>query len=107
MQAAQQANQQAAHDAQQAANNTQIATRNFCPPTGRPKFSVKAGSYPSSFTVKIRDKTRGATIYYTTDGWTPTTESTRCTAPITIHSTTTLNAIAIAPGAVRSRLASV
>lgn len=106
MQAAQQANEQAAHDAQQAANNTQIATRNFCPPTSRPTFSVKAGRYPSSVTVKIRDNTRGATIYYTTDGWTPTTESTRYTGPIAIDSTTTLNAIAIAPGAVRSRVAS-
>ena len=106
MQAAQQANEQAARDAQQAANNTQIATRNFCPPTSRPTFSVKAGRYPSSVTVKIRDNTRGATIYYTTDGWTPTTESTRYTGPIAIDSTTTLNAIAIAPGAVRSRVAS-
>jgi hypothetical protein len=103
VQAAQQANEQAVRDAQNAANNTNW---NSCRWTSRPKFSVKPGSYPSSITVKIRDNTRGAAIYYTTDGWTPTTESTRYTGPITVDSTTTLNAVAIAPGAMRSRLAS-
>lgn len=105
MQAAQQANQQAAQASQQAAQSTQAALRYACPATARPKFSVKAGSYSSSVTVKIRDNTRGAVIYYTTDGWTPTADSTRYTGPVTIDSTTTLQAIAIAPGELRSRVA--
>jgi hypothetical protein len=36
-------------------------------------------------------------IYYTTDGWTPTALSNRYTGPITIDSTTTLQAIALVP----------
>ena len=104
--AARQANEQATRDAQQAATNTQIANmQHYFPLTDRPKFSVKPGSYSSVLTVKIRDNTRGAIIYYTTDGWTPTAESTRYTGPITIDSTSTLQAIAIAPGERRSPVA--
>jgi hypothetical protein len=105
MQATQQANQQAAQASQQAAQGAQASMRYACPATDRPKFSAKAGSYSSPVTVKIRDNTRGAVIYYTTDGWTPTADSTRYTGPVTIDSTTTLQAIAIAPGERRSRVA--
>jgi hypothetical protein len=68
---------------------------------------VKGGTYSSPVTVKLRDSARGAVIYYTTDGWTPTTSSTRYTGPITISSTTTLQAMAILPQLPlsRSRLA--
>src|ERR1019366_6431068 len=60
-----------------------------------PKFSVKPGAYSAAVTLKIKDSTREAVIYYTTDGWTPTVASTRYMGPITIDSTTTLQAIAI------------
>jgi len=105
MQATQQANDAAMRASQQAAQNTQTM---MClhPVTARPKFSVKPGAYSSALRVKIRDASRTAVIYYTTDGWTPTAESTRYTGPITIDSTTTLQAIAIAPLAARSRVAS-
>src|SRR5580704_3629613 len=53
----------------------------------------------------MKDSTRGAVIYYTTDGWTPTAASTRYIGPITIDSTTTLQAIAISPYGGRSRVA--
>ena len=53
-------------------------------------------------TVKITDSTAGATIYYTTDGWTPTVESQRYTGPTKISTTTTLRAIAISPRTGRS-----
>ena len=59
---------------------------------------------PRAVTVKIKDSTRGAVIYYTTDGWTPTAASTRYMGPITIDSTTTLQAIAISPYGGRSRV---
>jgi hypothetical protein len=38
--------------------------------TESPKFSVKPGKYNEPRTVEITDSTAGATIYYTTDGWT-------------------------------------
>jgi len=102
MQAAQQANQAAMQNAQLAAQDAPGCYRCFA---AKPKFSVKPGAYAATVTVKMKDSTRGAAIYYTTDGWTPTAESTRYTGPITIDSTTTLQAIAISPYGGRSRVA--
>jgi len=112
-QAAQQANEQAMRDAQlasQTAQNAQqgaVLSATQCHRCGAatPKFSVKPGKYPSVVTLRIKDSTRGAVIYYTTDGWTPTAASIRYTGPITIDSTTTLQAIAISPYGGRSRVA--
>jgi hypothetical protein len=104
MRQAQQANEDATRASQQASQNAQLA--HICPPAAKPKFSVKAGTFTKPVTVKIRDNTRGAVVYYTTDGWTPTTNSERYTGPITITSTTTLQAIAVAPAMPRSRIAS-
>jgi hypothetical protein len=64
--------------------------------TQAPQFSVPAGTYSATQTVTISDKTPGATIYYTTNGTTPTTSSNQYTGPITVAATQTLNAIAIA-----------
>jgi hypothetical protein len=102
MQAAQQANQAMMQNVQQAAQNTPQCYRCFA---AKPKFSVKPGTYASAVTVKIKDSTRGAVIYYTTDAWTPTALSTRYTGPVTIDSTTSLQAIAISPYGGRSRVA--
>ena len=71
-----------------------------------PVFSVKAGTYSSSQTVSITDATAGATIYYTTNGLTPSASSTRYTGAITISATETLEAIAIASGYSNSAVAS-
>jgi hypothetical protein len=103
MQATQRANDAAMRASQQAAQNAQTICLHTV--TARPKLSVKPGAYTSALQVKIRDASRGAVIYYTTDGWTPTVASARYTGPITIESTTTLRAIAIAPHAARSRVA--
>jgi Tfp pilus assembly protein PilV len=102
MQAAQ---QQAAQEAQNAAQN--IPTNTSAPYWAvKPKFSAKPGTYTRPTTVKITDSTRGAIIYYTTDGWTPTVTSNRYMGPITVNSTTTLQAIAIVPYRGRSLVAS-
>jgi Chitobiase/beta-hexosaminidase C-terminal domain len=99
MQAAQQANQQMMQNAQQSATEFPQCYRCFA---AKPKFSVKPGAYSAPVTLKMKDSTRGAVIYYTTDGWTPTGSSTRYMGPITIDSTTTLQAVGISPNGGRS-----
>ena len=71
-----------------------------------PTFSPAAGTYSSAQSVTISDATSGAAIYYTTNGTTPTTSSTRYTGPITVSSTETLEAIAVATGDTNSAVAS-
>ena len=68
------------------------------PSVSTPTFSPAAGTYTSAQSVSISDATSGATIYYTTNGTTPTTSSTEYTGPITVSSTETLQAIAVATG---------
>ncbi len=67
-----------------------------------PAFSPAGGAYGPSVSVTLSSTTSGATIYYTTDGSAPTTASTEYSAPISITSTTTLNAIATATGFLQS-----
>src|SRR5271156_3351385 len=74
-------------------------------PAATPTFSVPAGTYTSAQTVAISDATAGATIYYTTNGTTPTTSSTRFSGAITVSSTETLEAIAAASGYSNSAVA--
>jgi N-acetylneuraminic acid mutarotase len=63
-----------------------------------PTFTPAAGTYTSVQSVTISDATVGATIYYTTDGTTPTTNSTVYSSPISVSSSKTLEAIAVASG---------
>lgn len=63
-----------------------------------PAFSVPGGIYNESQTVEISCSTPGASIYYTTNGDTPTASSTLYTTPVVIDKTTTLKAIAIKEG---------
>jgi uncharacterized repeat protein (TIGR03803 family) len=71
-----------------------------------PSFSPASGTYNSAQTVTITDTTTGATIYFTTDGTTPTTDSEVYNGPITVSSTETINAIAAASGYSNSAVAS-
>jgi glucosylceramidase len=74
-----------------------------------PAFFPVPGSYSQTSagqTVTLTDATSAGTIYYTTDGSTPTTSSTIYTNPITITATTTIKAIAAASGFSTSAVAS-
>jgi len=70
-----------------------------------PSFSPAGGTYISSVTVTISDTTPGATIYYTTDGSTPTTNSTPYSGPIPVTQTRVVKAIASASGMFQSDVA--
>ena len=61
-------------------------------------FLPAAGTFTTAQSVTLSDATSGATIYYTTNGSTPTPSSTAYTGPITVSSTETLQAIAAAAG---------
>ena len=71
-----------------------------------PVFTPGAGTYTSAQSVTLTDATAGATIFYTTDGRPPTTNSTRFTTAINVSRTTTIKAIAVAPGVENSSVAS-
>src|ERR1017187_10759011 len=73
-QAAQQANDQMMQAVQTAALSAQMAqqqaiqnTTTCCCGAGTPKFSVKPGAYSAAATLRIRDSTPRAGIYYITD----------------------------------------
>ncbi len=74
-------------------------------PAATPTFSPAAGTYTSAQTVTISDTTPGATIYYTLDGSTPSTSSTKYTGTIPVGSTETIKAIAAATGFSNSAVA--
>ena len=75
-------------------------------PAATPTFSPAAGSYTTAQSVTIADTTSGATIYYTTDGSTPTTSSAVYSGSIAVNSTMTIQAMAIATGTSISPVAS-
>ena len=64
--------------------------------TASPTLSPGPGTYPINQKVTISDATPGATIYYTVDGSTPKSTSTKYTGPITIATPRTISVIAIA-----------
>lgn len=126
-QAAQLATQQAQAAAQQAQTDTMESARQAAEANRRamdeanraqsasvypllytipPKFSLKPGHYPGPVTVRITSSLRDATIYYTIDGWKPSTASLRYRGPIVINQTTTLSAIAVVPESTRTLQAS-
>ncbi len=62
-----------------------------------PDITPNGGSFVDYVDVNITDTTPGSTIYFTTDGSTPTTSSNLYTTPFTLYSNTTVKAFATAP----------
>jgi glucosylceramidase len=90
--------------------NSNVATATYTinlPAAATPTFSPAPGVYNSAQSVSLLDSTAGASIYYTTDGSTPTAKSTLFTpgTPIAVNSTTTINAVAVAAGFSNSAVA--
>ncbi len=71
-----------------------------------PTFTPAEGTYTSAQNVTINCETSGATIYYTTNGSTPTTSSSVYSSAIPVGSTTTIKAIAVKSGLNNSEVAS-
>lgn len=72
-----------------------------------PVASLEAGSYTGAKSVTLKTGTVDADIYYTTDGSTPTVNSTKYTKAISITKTSTLKAIAVKKGVLASAVMSV
>ncbi len=72
--------------------------------TAPPTIAPNGGAISIPITVTLSDATSGASIYYTTDGTIPTTNSLKYGGPLTISNSVVLNARAFAigqlPGAV-------
>jgi N-acetylneuraminic acid mutarotase len=68
------------------------------PTAAEPVFAPGAGSFSGDFDVTITDSTVGATIYYTTDGSTPTKASNVYSVPVAVAVSETIKAIAVAAG---------
>lgn len=72
-----------------------------------PTFSPAAGTFITTQNVSILCETEGATIYYTTNGETPTTESSVYSAPFSVSTTTTIKALAVKENYIDSEIATV
>jgi hypothetical protein len=81
-------------------NNSTVASVAYTinlPATATPAFSVTAGTYTTVQMVSISDATTGATIYYTTDGSTPTKSSLVYSSAILVPASGTIKALAVDP----------
>jgi hypothetical protein len=75
-----------------------VATAAFGIAAAKPTFNVASGTYATPQMLTIMDATTGATIYFTSDGSVPNKSSAIYTSPLTVSSTETIKALAVAPG---------
>ena len=94
-------------------SNSEIASASYtiAEPCETPTFSEAAGEVDKGTTVTISSETSGSTIYYTTNGDTPTTSSSHGTAgaasaTVTVNAAMTIKAIAVKDGNANSEVAS-
>jgi hypothetical protein len=76
-----------------------VASATYTLQAATPTFSPAGGNYLLPMFVSISSATPGVTLYYTTDGSTPTTSSTQYTGSILVGvGNTTIKAIAVRAG---------
>lgn len=71
-----------------------------------PVFTPTPGTIASNQSISLSCATSGALLYYTTDGSTPTSSSTRYTVPFTLTANTTIKALAVKSGMDNSHVTS-
>jgi hypothetical protein len=75
-----------------------VSSATFTLQAATPTFDPPGRSYLLPQRVSISDASPGTTIYYTINGSTPTSSSPKYTGPILVLRTTTIKAMAVAPG---------
>src|SRR6185436_13289547 len=78
--------------------DSDVAAAAYTLQAATPTFNPPAGSYLLRLTVSINDASPGVTIYYTTNGSTPTPSSTQYTGPFVLLLSGTVKAIAVRNG---------
>jgi hypothetical protein len=86
--------------------NSSVASAAYTITVPTPTFNPPAGNYIGTQSVTISDAISGATIYYTTNGTTPTTSSTKYTTAISVSKSETIEAIAAYSGDTNSPVVS-
>ena len=79
-------------------DNSDILTVKYHVSAKKPYANKKGGTYSSAFKVTLKTETKGASIYYTTDGKTPTKKSKVYKGKLTLKKSTTLKYIAVKEG---------
>ncbi len=82
-----------------------VGIHNPDPGVPRPTYSPTPGTYTKPVAVTLSDTMQGTTIYYTTDGTIPTSNSAIYSAPITVTSSTSFQAIGVIQGMPQSDIA--
>ena len=88
-------------------NDSTVSSATYTFQCAAPKISVATGTYTVAKSVTLSTTTAGATIYYTTDGSTPSAANgTAYTVPISINTNTRLQAITCESGWTSSAVSS-
>jgi hypothetical protein len=82
-----------------------VVAGSTAPTAAMPAFSPASGEYSSAQQVTLSVVTPGASIYYTTDGSTPTTSAAKYSEAIPVGRSAVIQAVAVAPGYASSSLA--